>query len=62
MLPLKGAAKCQPNKHIFLVTYFNSVLVINAFELVHNSDKFLHYIAKVSFTECYLSLEPTNPG
>lgn len=67
-LPLKGAAKCQPDKHILLVTYFNSVLVIQAFKLVHNSDKFIYYIAEVvllqvSLTVCYLSLslEPTSP-
>lgn len=30
MLQLKGAVKCQPNKHILQVTYFNSVLVIQA--------------------------------
>lgn len=47
MLPLKSAVKCQPNKHILLVTYFNSVLVIQAFELLHNSDKFIYYIKEV---------------
>lgn len=68
MLPLNGAAKCQPNKHILVVTYFNSVLVIQAFELVHNSENFIYYIAEVVllqvlFTVCCfsLSLEPTNP-
>lgn len=41
---LKGAAKCQRNKHILLVTSFVSVLVIEAFELVLNSGKFIYYI------------------
>lgn len=48
MLPLKGAVKCQPNKHILRVTYYNSVLVIQAFELVHNSDKLIYYITEVA--------------
>lgn len=44
---MKGAAKCQPIKHILLVNYFDSVLVIAAFELVHNSDTFIYYIVEV---------------
>lgn len=61
MLPSKGAAKCQPVKHLLLVTYFNSVLVIRAFELVPNRDKFIYYIAEVvllhvSFPVCSFSL------
>lgn len=46
MLPLKGAVKCQPNKHKLLVTYF-SVLVIKAFDLGLNCDKFIYYITEV---------------
>lgn len=46
MFPLKGAVKCQPNKHKLLVTYF-SVLVIKAFDLGLNSDKFIYYITEV---------------
>lgn len=66
MLPLEGAAICQLSKHIILVNYFSSVSVIQAFELVHYSDRFINCITEIVCFKCHLhcfslSLEPTNP-